>query len=100
MQDLDLENNQLWGEIPAALGALIHLQGLFLRNNVFSGTLPQDLEHLQHLRFLYLSGNHFSLPLPDWIVTLPDLWEIKLDRPGSGSLLSRGLSMSSLVSED
>ncbi len=81
LQDLDLEDNQLWGEIPAALERLINLHGLFLRNNDLSGSLPPELKHLRHLRFLYLSGNRLSFPLPDWVITLPELQELKFDRP-------------------
>ncbi|TGG90560.1 MAG: hypothetical protein ERJ67_10230, partial [Aphanocapsa feldmannii 277cV] len=46
---LDLQENQLTGTIPAALGNLKNLKSLDLSNNQLTGTIPAVLNNLKNL---------------------------------------------------
>ena len=48
------------GEIPAELGSLSNLEGLFLNDNALSGEIPAELGSLSNLRVLYLDDNELS----------------------------------------
>ncbi|KHG16706.1 DNA-damage-repair/toleration protein [Gossypium arboreum] len=63
---LDLENNNLTGQIPPSLGHL-NPSVLNLRNNDMFGELPSTLQHSTSLIMLDLSDNHFSGSVPAWI---------------------------------
>ena len=63
LQRLDLQDNQLSGEIPASLGTLDRLRVLSLKDNQLTGQIP-DLASLQTLFFLELSGNQLSGEIP------------------------------------
>ena len=43
LETLDLSDNELTGEIPAELGSLANLQTLRLSGNSFTGCIPQPL---------------------------------------------------------
>ncbi len=61
---LYLHNNQLSGEIPAELGSLPNLAGLFLHNNQLSGGIPEELGSLTNLEILRLSSNRLTGCVP------------------------------------
>ncbi|KAJ5503222.1 Leucine-rich repeat typical subtype [Penicillium fimorum] len=62
LTDLKLANNQLHGELTAAIGRLPNLEFLDLRGNALT-TLPDELVGLSSLRTLDVSENKFtSLP--------------------------------------
>ena len=52
------------GAIPAALGALDHLQRLDLASNALAGPIPPELGNLTHLSELDLAGNNLDGPIP------------------------------------
>ena len=70
---LSLGNNQLSGEIPAALGSLLNLQRLELDNNRLSGEIPSELGNLLNLYRLELDGNRLSGEIPAELGSLPNL---------------------------
>ena len=61
---LDLNNNQLSGEIPAELGSLSSLQELWLWQNQLSGEIPAELGNLGNLEAIRLAGNQLTGCVP------------------------------------
>ena len=61
---LDLNENQLSGPIPAELGGLTNLELLDLGENQLRGRIPAELGDLTFLQVLWLSGNQLSGPIP------------------------------------
>ncbi|KAG9135551.1 hypothetical protein Leryth_026326 [Lithospermum erythrorhizon] len=60
LQQLDLHDNNLTGEIPASISNLSLLQVLNLRNNKLEGSIPEQLSTIPNLRILDLSNNHLK----------------------------------------
>ena len=52
-----LDERDLRGDIPAALGSLGQLQELNLSKNQLTGSVPEELGHLRNLRLLALNQN-------------------------------------------
>ena len=63
--ELNLDSNQLSGEIPAELGQLTNLDILALALNELSGEIPAELGQLSNLDRLTLIGNDLSGCVPD-----------------------------------
>ena len=63
--ELDLQGNQLSGEIPPELGSLIHLERLVLYGNELSGEIPPELGSLSNLEVLGLDGTQVSGCVPE-----------------------------------
>ena len=61
---LELDDNNLWGILPAALGRLEHLQRLELSENGLTGPLPAALGRLSCLTELKLWNNGLTGLLP------------------------------------
>ncbi len=68
---LDLRANQLSGSIPPELGKLIELTFLDLRANQLSGSIPPELGNLTKLKVLRLGENQLSGSIP------PELGNLK-----------------------
>ena len=64
VSDINLNNNQLEGQIPAELGQLGKLTRLYLNNNQLSGPIPAALGQLAALTRLDLRDNQLSGPIP------------------------------------
>ena len=60
------------GTIPAALGALDHLQRLDLSGNALAGPIPAELGQLTNLQQLYLAGNELTGCIPVGLKRVPD----------------------------
>ena len=92
---LDLNTNQLIGEIPPELGSLSNLQRLNLSNNAIScgqqgceprspsanrlsGEMPTELGDLANLRRLDLSGNKLNGEIPSELGQLANLEVLRL----------------------
>jgi len=73
LQGLYLWSNQLSGSIPAELGNLTNLQGLSLDDNQFSGSIPVELGNLTNLYYLYLRNNQLSGSIPVELGNLTNL---------------------------
>ena len=52
------------GEIPAELGNLANLNGLWLASNQLTGEIPAELGNLANLTRLYLRGNQLTGCVP------------------------------------
>ena len=84
---LDLEDNQLSGEIPAALGNLSNLRNLRFEDNQLSGEIPAALGNLTNLRELDLCGNRLSGEIPAMLGNLSNLQIVNLyDNQVSGEI--------------
>ena len=71
--ELDLQQNQLSGEIPPQLGNLVNLEHLGLWGNRLSGSIPTELDNLVKLESLALYNNQLSGELPANLAELPAL---------------------------
>lgn len=60
MISLDLDKNNLQGNITAGIANLSNLQTLYLSNNQFSGVLTTGFSALTNLKTISLAGNKFS----------------------------------------
>ena len=78
LDTLNLRDNQLSGQIPAALANLSSLRVLYLHNNRLSGTLPAELGNLPALRVLQLNGNQLSGAIPENFRNLPVLQSLDI----------------------
>ncbi|XP_058004706.1 receptor-like protein EIX2 [Hevea brasiliensis] len=75
---LNLANNNFSGSIPASL-ALLPIEALQLRNNCFSGELPPSLSNCTGLKFLDVGENRLFGTIPAWIgENLPSLIVLRL----------------------
>ena len=101
---IGLQNKGIEGKIPAAIGELKELRGLFLPGNALGGTIPEELYTLPKLENVDLSGNRYSGTIPAGFGTMPALTTLTLrgnDYSGSvpNTLLSNtvitGLDLSS-----
>ena len=77
--ELDLEGNELSGEIPPEFGNLANLIGLDLDGNQLSGEIPPELGNLANLEFLGLDGNELSGEIPPELGNLANLEFLGLD---------------------
>ena len=76
--ELALGVNQLSGEIPAELGDLTNLEGLWLDRNQLTGEIPAELGNLTNLTHLYLRVNQLSGEIPPELDNLANLRELRL----------------------
>ncbi|KAL5574418.1 hypothetical protein UlMin_016117 [Ulmus minor] len=68
-----LQENQLLGSIPPAIGSLSNLTTLNLTSNLLSGTIPAELSQLIMMEQLFLGHNLFPGPIPDFLGQFPHL---------------------------
>ncbi|KAF6147484.1 hypothetical protein GIB67_021310 [Kingdonia uniflora] len=73
-----LQNNAIFGPIPANMGKLQKLQTLDLSNNKFSGGIPSSLGSLNNLNYLRLNNNSLSGPFPDSLANIEGLTLVDL----------------------
>ncbi|KAM1036968.1 hypothetical protein ACFX2C_031826 [Malus domestica] len=67
MVSLQLQSNELSGEIPTEVGNMSFLLTLNLRTNHLTGVIPQILGNLAQLELLDLSHNHLSGQIPSFV---------------------------------
>ena len=61
---IDLDNNNLTGEIPKELGNLYNLKYLRLNNNNLTGEIPKGLGNSSKLKSLSLNNNNLTGEIP------------------------------------
>ena len=80
VEELDLSNNRLTGEIPPELGGLAALEALDLRNNQLTGRIPLSLGRLPYLEEgLQLSNNQLTGSIPPELGNLSSLESLQLN---------------------
>ncbi|KAJ4742233.1 LRR receptor-like serine/threonine-protein kinase GSO2 [Rhynchospora pubera] len=74
LRNLNISRNKLSGDIPISIGNLRSLESLDFSNNELSGSIPLSLSTLTFLSHLNLSYNNFSgrIPLGHQLQTLND----------------------------
>ncbi|GFH57320.1 hypothetical protein CTEN210_13796 [Chaetoceros tenuissimus] len=77
LEQLDLDFNQLSGEIKPEIGNLTNLTFLQISNNKFSGELPDTFQGLTQLANFDVHINNFTGKIPKSVC---DLFEIELGR--------------------
>ena len=77
---LNLEDNQLSGELPPELGNLTNLTKLGLDGNRLTGTIPPELGRLTNLTILWLDHNQLSGTIPPELGLLSNLELLELAR--------------------
>ena len=77
---LNLSGNDFMGEIPREIGSLVNLQSLHISSNYqLSGQIPSELGNLVNLQSLRLSANHeLSGEIPPELGKLTNLTELDL----------------------
>ncbi len=84
---LDLSNNQIQGPILPEIGKLSELRELNLASNEFSGEIPSEIGNLDQLVYLNLRSNQLQGPLPPSIGNLQQLSSLYLnDNQLSGNI--------------
>lgn len=68
---LDLEDNNLSGELPDYLGSMPQLQNLKFARNGFNGSIPSSWEQLSNLKHLDLSSNDLTGRIPAALFSVP-----------------------------
>jgi len=76
---LDLDGNNLSGNIPPELFNCTELDILWMTGNNFSGTIPAEIGNLTDLDFLFLDDSTLEGPLPTQIGDLVQLDYLYLD---------------------
>ena len=71
---IDLNSNQLQGNIPPEIGDLTMLDYLDLRSNFLFGNLPTELGNLQNATWFDFRFNGFDGEIPSSITTIPNLF--------------------------
>ncbi len=78
LEGLWLYDNQLIGSIPTELGGLANLETLNLRTNQLNGPIPAQLGQLTNLEGLWLYDNQLSGPIPTELSNLANLETLSL----------------------
>jgi len=78
--EVTLHGNNLSGSIPAQLGNLSYLTGLWLYDNQLTGSIPPELGNLTNLTELALYINQLSGPIPLELGNLTKLEWLNLSR--------------------
>ncbi|KAG8485247.1 hypothetical protein CXB51_021165 [Gossypium anomalum] len=100
LQDVDLSNNNLSGELPRWIWNMSNLKALAVSNNQFKGLIPMELCYLDSLNILDLSKNNFSGPIPSCF-DAQSIKHLHLSKNRlSGTLTNAFFNSSSLVTLD
>ncbi|GMP61820.1 hypothetical protein CsSME_00024132 [Camellia sinensis var. sinensis] len=71
--NISLQGQGLAGKIPAEIGQLKSLSGLYLHFNELYGVVPEEIANLSQLSDLYLNVNNLSGEIPPVIGTMANL---------------------------
>ncbi|XP_059627991.1 probable LRR receptor-like serine/threonine-protein kinase At3g47570 [Cornus florida] len=77
---LYVDNNLIYGSIPAGIGNIVNLESLYMQVNQFTGNIPPDIGKLQKLQELNLIKNRLSGNIPSSLGNLSLLNRLILGR--------------------
>lgn len=100
LKRLDLSNNQLWGDIPSALGDLQSLESLGLQHNQLSGSVPRELTRIGSLRRVILNNNNLTGAVPSGFGDTTSGLHIRIDNNPMVSNRFSSLDILSLEERD
>ncbi|XVE74020.1 hypothetical protein DITRI_Ditri11bG0165400 [Diplodiscus trichospermus] len=96
--NISLQGKGLSGQIPAALGRLKSLTGLYLHFNSLNGEIPKEIAVLTQLSDLYLNVNNLSGEIPPQIGNMTNLQVLQLCYNGlTGSIPRQLRSLQKLI---
>ena len=75
---LDFGNNRLTGSIPPEIGQLQDIRNLSFSNNQLTGDIPNEIGLLSHMSWLSLSNNRLTGSIPPEIRQLQDIMSLNL----------------------
>ena len=75
---ISLSKNSLEGGIPASIGNLTNLTGLYLNDNSLTGSIPPEVGNLTNLTRLYLNYNSLTGSIPREVGNLTNLTRLYL----------------------
>ena len=78
LRTLRLDYNQLEGEVRPEIGLLTELRRMDIDGNNFTGSIPPEFGNLVNLEVLWMGGNQMSGPIPPELGSLASLEEIHL----------------------
>jgi len=73
VRSLQIENNNLVGNLPSELGELQNLKEIYLSGNKLSGPIPSELGNVVNLEILSLWNNQLSQEIPESLGNLLNL---------------------------
>jgi len=98
VEQLNLYNRGLAGNIPPEIGSLSELENLRLYNNQLNGNIPPEIGNLSNLLYLYLNGNQLTGSIPSEIESLDRLAILSLyDNQLSGNIPLEIGNLNSLI---
>jgi Leucine-rich repeat (LRR) protein len=100
MTSIDLSDNELTGEIPAEIGALVELKNLNLSRNRLSGHIPENIGRMRSLESLDLSWNQLSGVIPQSIASLHLLGHLNMSYNNLSGKIPTGSQLQTLVDQD
>ena len=62
--EIDLQSDELIGDIPSEIGYLTNLKYLYLAHNQLTGSIPSEIGNLTNLTGLYFDGNQLTGFIP------------------------------------
>ncbi|KAB1218817.1 hypothetical protein CJ030_MR3G007316 [Morella rubra] len=86
-----LQENQLFGSIPANVANLSHLLTLNLTSNLLNGTIAEEISRLPSLEQLFLSHNAFAGAIPSALTKFPSLDLLDLSHNNFSGLIPESL---------
>ncbi len=78
LESLQLKSNELTGALPNQLYLLKNLKDLNIASNMFLGTLPSSIAKMKNLQFLNAENNNFDGSLPSALLIAPVLSKLNL----------------------
>ncbi|PPS06122.1 hypothetical protein GOBAR_AA14525 [Gossypium barbadense] len=78
LRDLNMSQNSLYGVIPSNISKLTELRSLDLMTNKITGAVPEDLDQLVQLQVLNLGRNLFTGTIPASIANISSLQTLNL----------------------
>ncbi|RCV37342.1 hypothetical protein SETIT_8G055300v2 [Setaria italica] len=100
MVNIDLSCNNLTGQIPQGISALVALKSLNVSWNHLSGRIPNNIGDLKALESLDLSHNELSGEIPSSISALTSLASFNLSYNNLSGRIPTGNQLQTLATDD